>query len=574
MKRFKSFFTTTRVINLVLIMLAVLTGGASIAAAIGEEGNTPQAKTDPSDPVNPDAGTGQNPDDDPSGRLAPGDHTAGQNLDGTQASSTQMRDGGLEEDEWDQQLVEFQPYRNPILTVIRKVARNQNIQNWSIKHPRVGGETLDGYTKKQITAEGDGTIILNKDNFRGSLVSFQKGYTIMVDGVQGYASDATSANYQTRGEGDLMLFILSNDGKNVTCAAVNGIPTDDVQTDTLDSKKCPTIPADTYMCLGAAAMAESQLELPPTNYQPRYEEFYVQKKGYNILYTEDFEKTKKKTPFKIADIRADAIYKYKLQCERTYLRGVQSKFKSRTDDGAIEDVFTTKGLLYQLTNLFSYERGNLHLYDLISMAKLQLTTFSQSNEAYFFGGKDFVEEVLKLKIDDTDKTIAFENTKEFNIDFKGIKTPYGTLKFAWDEGMDATGLKDCAMILDLKGATRYVRISGHDQTNDLSKGYNARLAKREMHVEADGIALRGYNSILIQPSDRTIKTSLTSIRSKVISAAALPAAAETVDKMIIALYENYIVEGKEYKKGYAYQATKVSDSVTWAEYKGYTSVTM
>ena len=95
-----------------------------------------------------------------------------------------------------------------------------------------------------------------------------------------------------------------------------------------------------------------------------------------------------------------------------------------------------------------------------------------------------------------------------------------------------------------------------------------------MHVEADVIALRGYNSILIQPSDRTIKTSLTSIRSKVISAAALPAAAETVDKMIIALYENYTLEGKEYKKGYAYQATKVSDSVTWAEYKGYTSVTM
>ena len=57
-----------------------------------------------------------------------------------------MRDGGLEEDEWDQQLVEFQPYRNPILTVIRKVARKQNIQNWSIKHPRVGGETLDGRT--------------------------------------------------------------------------------------------------------------------------------------------------------------------------------------------------------------------------------------------------------------------------------------------------------------------------------------------------------------------------------------------------------------------------------------------
>lgn len=573
MRNIKNYISMNRVINFLLLMLAVFTGGFSMAATIGEEGNTPLGSDEQGDPVNPDTGKNGNPDEEPSGRLAPGDKTAGQDLDGSQASSTQLRDGGLEEEEWDQELVKFQPYRNPLLTVIRKVTRKQNVQNWSINHPRVGGETLDGFTKKKIDAESDGTIILNKDNFKGSLTAFQKGYTVMVDGVQGYAMDATSANYASRPDGELMLFILSNDGKNVTCAAVNGIPTDDVQTETLDARTCPSIPADTYMCLGAPAMSESQMELPPTNYQPRYETFYVQKKGYNILYTEDFEKTKRKTPFKIADIRADAIYKYKLECERTYLKGSQGKFKVRTDDGAIEDVFTTKGLLYQLTNIFSYERGNLHLYDLIAMAKLQLTTFSQSNEAYFFAGKDFVEEVLKLKIDDTDKTIAFENTKEFDIDFKGIKTTYGTLKFAWDEGFDACGLKDCAMILDLKGATRYVKISGKDQTNDLSKGYNARSAKREIHYEADGVALRGYNSILVQPGDRAWKSPKSEIRSNVISAAKLPADADVVDKMIIALYEDYTVGEKTYKKGFAYQATKNDSVVTWAEYTGYTSVT-
>lgn len=573
MKNLNLYFTRSRVLNLILLVLAVVTGGFSMAATIGEEGNTPLASGEAGDPVNPEVGKGGSPDNEPSGRVAPGDKTAGQDLDGTQASSTQLRDGGLEEDEWDQELVTFQPFRNPLLTVIRKVTRKQNIQNWTVRHPRVGGETLDGYTKKEITAESDGTIILNKDNFRGSLTAFQKGYTIMVDGVQGYATDSTSSNYAQRPDGELMLFILSNDGKNVTCAAVNGIPTDDVNTETLDSRSCPTIPADTYMCLGAAAMSETQMELPPTNYQPRYEDFYVQKKGYNILYTEDFEKVKRKTPFKIADIRADAIYKYKLEAERTYLKSAQSKFKVRTEDGAIEDVFTTKGILYQLTNIFSYERGNLHLYDLVAMAKLQLTTFSQSNEAYFFGGKDFVEEVLKLKIDDTDKTIAFENTKEFDIDFKGIKTTYGTLKFAWDEGLDACGLKDCAMILDLKGATRYVKIAGKDQTNDLSKGQNARSATREIHIEADGVALRGFNSILVQPADRALRAPKSQISSKVISAAKLPADADVVDKMIIALYEDYTVGDKTYKKGYAYQASKVSETVTWTEYTGYTSVT-
>ena len=88
--------------------------------------------------------------------------------------------------------------------------RKQNISNWSVKHPRVGGETLDGFTKKAITAEDDGTIILNKDNFRGSLTSFLKGYTIMVNGVQGYAEGSTASNYLSRPDGELMLFILSS----------------------------------------------------------------------------------------------------------------------------------------------------------------------------------------------------------------------------------------------------------------------------------------------------------------------------------------------------------------------------
>lgn len=573
MKKVFSKITNSKVFNFIVLMLAVFTGGFTMAAAIGEEGNEPLGKSDPANPANPEVGNGGDPNQETNGRLAPGDKTAGQSLDGTQASSTQLNEGGLVEDEWDQELVTFQPWKHPLLTVIRKVTRKQNISNWSVKHPRVGGETLDGFTKKAITAEGDGTIILNKDNFRGSLTSFLKGYTIMVNGVQGYAEGSTASNYLSRPDGELMLFILSSDGKTVTCAAVNGIPTDDVQTETLDSMKCPDIPAETYLCLGAPIMSESQLELPPTNYQPRYEEFYVQKKGYNILYTEDFEKVKRKTPFKIADIRADAIAKYKLQCERTYLKGTHRKFKMRTDDGAIEDAYSTKGILYQLTNLFSYERGNLHLYDLVAMAKLQLTTFSQSNEAYFFGGKDFVEEVLKLKIDDTDKTISFENTKLFDIDFKGIKTTYGTLNFAWDEGMDACGMSDCAMILDLKGATRYVKISGKDQTNDLSKGQNARSATREIHVEADGIALRGYNSIYVQPADKVLNSPMSSVLSKVISAPKLPADADVTDKMIIALYNDCVVGGKTYKKGYAYQASKVSDTVTWTEYTGYTSVT-
>lgn len=558
---------------IMLMLLAVLTGGVGMAegGVLGAEGPDPVGKDEPHDPADPESGTGKHPDDDPDGRLAPGDTTAGQNLDGTQASSTQARQGELEEDEWDVEITKFQPFRNPLLAIARQVTRKQNLSNWSVKHGRVGGETLDGTTKAKITAETDGSIKLTAANFRGSLKPFYKCSTLIIPSVAGYSRTSTSSNPVK--EGGLMLYVTENTGTAVTCRAVNGIPLDDVVQDDLDSKKCPDIPAGTYICAGATAMSESQLLLTPENYQPRSEEFYVQKKGFNLVFTDDYEKTKKKLPLKVADLKADSIYKYNLRANRTYWAGVQGKFQTRNSDGSIEDVFTTKGILWQLTNSYAYERGKLKLADFIAICKLQFTTFSQSDEAYMFAGKDFMEEAMNLNVEGATKIIEFKDTRAFDLDFKTVKTTFGTLHIVWDQGLDALGYKDSAVVVDLKGATRYVKMGPKDQTNDMSKGAGEiRDAKRFIRTEADGIALRGFNSILVSPQDKALSLPETQMRSKVISSAVLPDDKDVTDKMIIALTANCTKGGTVYKKGYAYQATKSGETVTWAEYTGYTSV--
>ena len=129
----------------------------------------------------------------------------------------------------------------------------------------------------------------------------------------------------------------------------------------------------------------------------------------------------------------------------------------------------------------------------------------------------------------------------------------------------------------MKGATRYVW-SGiqKEQTNDLSKGHDALDAERYMRVEADGLALRGYNSIIVMPADRNVHFTPGQIMSSVIAMSQLPADSLVTDGMIVALTDNvYAEDGSiKYKKGFAYQASKPSDTVTWSEWKGYTSVTM
>lgn len=575
MRRMRKFFENkTMAAQFLLIVLAVMTGGVGMAvgATIGAEGPDPVGKEDSHDPADPDVGTGQRPDADGNqdARLAPGDTTAGQNLDGTQASSTQARQGGLEEEEWDSEITKFQPFRNPLLALARQVTRKVNISNWTVNHGRVGGETLDGRTKVKIQAETDGSIKLTATNFRGSLKPFYKCSTLLVPSVAGYSRSSTSTNLVK--EGGLMLYVVENTGTAVTCRAVNGIPTDDVIQDDLDSKKCPEIPADTYICAASTAMSESQLLLTPENYQPRKEVFHVQKKGFNIVFTDDYEKTKKKQPLKVADLKADSVYKYNMRANRTYWAGVQGKFQVRNQDGSMEDVFTTKGILWQLTNSYEYEKGKLTLADLVAISKLQFTTFSQTDSAYVFCGKDAMEELLNLQMTGTTRIINFEDVKDMELDFKRFKSTYGTLNFIWDQGLDSLGYKDAMVVVDLKGATRYVKMGQKDQTNDMSKGAGEiREAKRYIRTEADGIALRGYNSIIVLPTGRASGLPESQMRSKVISSPVLPAKEATTDKMIVALTANY----KDiYKKGHAYQATVSSGNVTWNEYTGYTSVIM
>lgn len=575
MRRMRKFFENkTMAAQFLLIVLAVMIGGVGMAvgATIGAEGPDPVGKEDPHDPADPEAGTGQRPDADgnQNARLAPGDATAGQSLDGTQASSTQARQGGLEEEEWDTEVTKFQPFRNPLLALARQVTRKVNISNWIVNHGRVGGETLDGRTKVKITAETDGSIKLTTTNFRGSLKPFYKCSTLLVPGVAGYSRSSTSTNLVK--EGGLMLYVVENTGTAVTCRAVNGIPTDDVIQDDLDSKKCPEIPADTYICGASTAMSESQLLLTPENYQPRKEMFYVQKKGFNIVFTDDYEKTKKKQPLKVADLKADSVYKYNMRANRTYWAGIQSKFQVRNHDGSVEDVFTTKGILWQLTNSYEYEKGKLTLADLVAISKLQFTTFSQTDSAYVFCGKDAMEELLNLQMTGTTRIINFEDVKDMELDFKRFKSTYGTLNFIWDQGLDSLGYKDAMVVVDLKGATRYVKMGQKDQTNDMSKGAGEiREAKRYIRTEADGIALRGYNSIIVLPTGRASGLPESQMRSKVISSPVLPAKETTTDKMIVALTADY---KDTYKKGHAYQATVSSGTVTWNEYTGYTSVIM
>ena len=530
---FKNFMSGQFIMKMILMLVAVVTGGGIMAVAdlvepqIGDEGVNPASKETVAgkEPVDPKAND----------RLSPGGNKDGQDLTGSQASSTQLREGGLLDKEWDSEIVKFYPFKTPLLSIVRRMAKTVNIKNWSISHQRVGGETLDGQTIQKI--ETADTIEINSTNFSGSIRPFYKGTTVFASGVPGYA-----AGSQTKTEGTLMLYVIEANGKKAVMQAVNGKPKVSGDTrDNLDNMTCPEIPVGTTFLAGASAASESQLTITPENFQPREKEVYVQKKLLNIVFTDDYEKVKKEQPITVADLKTDAIIKYNLRAERTYLLGCKSRFKAETGDGQIEDVYTSEGIINQLTNTYSI--GDTYtLGDMIAISKLQFTEFSENDRCFAFCGKNAIERLENIKLEGSHQN-DFINHNEFDLTFKRFKDTFGSIDFVWTQTLDLLGMSDFMVIFDPKASRRYVKIGKKEQTNDMSKGGGeVRDAKRWIHQEADSVALRGYNSILVGPADKIAKIATESLNA-IISAKELP---KTPSKgMKVALTQDYTLKGAD-----------------------------
>ena len=533
MKKISNYFSSGQfVFKMILMLLAVVTGGGVLAMAdtaepttqIGDEGHEPSSKADAAtEPVDPNV----------SDRLAPGGKVEGQDLTGTQGSATQIRKGGLAEEDWDSEVEKYRPFRTPLLQIIRKVTKSVPCNSYEKKHARVGGDTLDGMTTKAIeAAAAGGTIKLTKANFSGSLLPLYKGSTVIVPSVPGYERGS-----KTKVNGRLNLLVVEKTKDEVTLQALNGpAETEGTIGETLDTMGCPAIPANSRILCASTILSESQMNVPPENYQPRFEEVYLQKRAFSIIFTEEFEKIKKKAPHTVADMKEDALTKFLLRQERSYLYGTKLKFLMETKDGAQEYAYSAEGIINQLTN--SYGIGDTYTFaDLIAIAKLMFTDFAESDEMYLFCGKNAIERLMKIELP-KGRDVMFSTVKEFDITFNQFKCSYGTLNFVWDSTLDYMDLEDCMIGADFKGARHYVKEKNKERTNDLSKdAYDPRLAKRYMHWEADCIALRGYNSILVGPEAKISALGASGVINNIISMSRLPETPR--DGMIVALTADY-----------------------------------
>jgi hypothetical protein len=204
---------------------------------------------------------------------------------------------------------------------------------------------------------------------------------------------------------------------------------------------------------------------------------------------------------------------------------------------------------------------------------LQFTEFSEHNTAYAFCGKDAMEKLLNIQLGTNERHI-FEDVKQFDIDFKRYATTFGTIDFTWCQTLDMIGLEDCIVVLDLKGLVRYVKMAPQEETNDMSKGAGEiRDAKRILYKEADCVALRGYNSIIIGPSEKIYNIKSAANVADITMTDTVPTAGQRADGMKIVLTQNATDNVQSTAQSllagvvYAYNANGTAGS-KWVVYTG------
>lgn len=483
MKQVISFLKDKRflVFNLFCLVMAVVTGGAYAMAVAEVEDDSPIAGADKN--VNDMDAPGVNSEGET--------NKAGQDLTGTAASAGQLRGGGIAEEEYDEIIAKFRPFLFPLDTDIRKQAQQKKVKGYEVTHVQSGSSVLDCETTAEVTTADQ--ITLTKSNISGKLSMFPAYSTILVQGVSGYAKGS-----KTKKKGHLVLFVVANDGTNITCEAINGPAKTD--NDIESGTTVPTIPSGTVLSCMANACSESQMIVSPDNFQPRTKKVYLQKKVLNTVFTDKFREQVKKFPFFVEDVKSEALYNFRRKSARSAWLSCPSKFVVNTPNMGEELVYTQEGVLNQVTMLM----GAPDVYDLKLLTAINMLMFTENasgNTARAYCGKNAIKRILHLKEIKTYKELGFESYNELGIEVHAYKDNFGKVEFVYDPTLDDLGYSDFMAVIDIKNARRYVETENREYTVDMKKGAGEnREAERNVTIQADAIALKGYNSLLVGPS--------------------------------------------------------------------------
>ena len=519
--------------SLLVVAAALLGADLGFAMAVDPVELSPAAN--PSDNMNVyDASN--NPGGRPADEALQTDEQGGlTQLQNKAATATDVRDAGLEAEDYDKDVDEFRPFAFPIETYIARRCRPVKVASPVHGHWRTGSTDLEavyGGSSVTITAGADTaspggsapklytnatkTLALAAASFENPecLTEFS---TVVVKDVAGYDKDDAGSEVA---DGELVLFVLNHkDTDEYIKFRVLNPPVDSTTPTTT------TIPANASFLVMATAGAESQMHVASETYLPEKFDVFLQKKIVTCVITDAMEEQIKKVPHTKEKILANAEYNFKRKCARSHWNGKKSRLDVFVQEtGNREAVYFENGILRQLNMLYTISGNEMTDDDLLAITTLMFTDNSQSDEAVVFCGKKAMQRFIRLvNSADKYKDVGRVEVNDYGIKVRNYRDNFGSLEFVYDPTLNDIGYDEAMVVVDLRHATRPYIVNQKKTTRDMSKTGEAREAKEYNLCKFDCVALNGFNSILVIPSSMALATAnLGGIQASFSSVSALP----------------------------------------------------
>lgn len=493
--------------GILLFALAIVTGGAGMAVAIGENGSD----TDPNNGKPLDNAT---PD-------VPG---MGIDQQGHAATGSTVEQAELDDDRIDTYIMKYQAHKYALDTDFRKLARRVGVQTKHPKHPVIGEAILEAKVKTNMTnSDHDHEVELKV--YANDAKIFQESTTIRVFGMTGYDAEGNSNGKP------LMLYVTSNVSGTVKVIAING-PIDSTSHETY----VPNINAGTKLRAMASALSESEVEVAPDNFLPQWRQAYLQKKVCAITKTQFYEKMKKEAAFGGQMVKDAILDTFRRKCTSTLLIGQPGVITKNSEKYGEEYCYFQEGIVTQLQNTYEFT-GRPTIEDLIAITRIAFTKYSKSNIAQVYCGSQFLESLEVIDFSSHPEMKIETKRDELNVVIKSLTSNFGTLDFKLEFSMDENGMSNNAILLPMNEAIHY-EYENTSISIDHSKGEGGevRQASTDYVINDDCLMLTGLNSIFIGADVSAAGTMSGDNQKQIISVSELPSS----DQSTTAIY--YLTE--------------------------------
>lgn len=424
-------------------------------------------------------------------------------LQGHAATATDVRDAGLEAEDYDPDVDEFQKFKFPTETLIARKCRPVKATSPEHGHFRTGSTDLIAvYNGEDITITAntnvagvytykDGVLLIDREDFENPDCLLEYS-TVLLRKTAGYRKDEENNIVH---DGELQLFVLDNkDNDSKIRFKVTNPP--------LENGVSTVIKNDTKFVAMGTAGSESQMHVASETYLPVKQVRFLQKKISTAVLTDAFVEQDKKVNWGKNQVLKNMETNFKRKCARSHWAGSMGKFDVWVPElNKRERTYTEMGVIRQIPMLYTY--GAEFTYDdLLAINTLMFTTNAVSDEVDVACGKKALQRLIKFantaeKYRDISKVMV----NKIGIVVRQYQDNFGTLNFYWDPQLDDLGYEEYMFAIDWSHATRPYKVSDKQTSRDMSKTSEAREAKEYNLVRDDCVCLNGYNAVMIVPSN-------------------------------------------------------------------------